>query len=54
MEDAVNLPGFTEEGLLPPGDYELTLEELAASYLVWGRRPTELSQLGCFLAGTAR
>jgi hypothetical protein len=36
MAMAVNLPGFTEEGLLPPGDYELTLDELAASYLVVG------------------
>ncbi len=36
MKDASKLPGFTEEGLLPPGDYELTLEELAASLLVVG------------------
>jgi len=27
MQDAGKLPGFTEEGLLPPGDYELMLEE---------------------------
>src|SRR5262245_41164123 len=30
------LPPFTEAGLLPPGDYELTLPELAASSLVLG------------------
>lgn len=28
------LPAFTEEGVLPPGDYPLTLEDLAASLLV--------------------
>ena len=36
MEGASKLPGFTEGGLLPPGDYELTLEELGASLLVVG------------------
>jgi hypothetical protein len=36
MTQANHLPGFTDEGLLPPGDYELTLEELAGSYLVVG------------------
>src|SRR5271157_2144049 len=30
------LPEFTEDGLLPPGDYLLTLEELAKSLLVDG------------------
>jgi len=37
------LPDFTEDGLLPPGDYVLTLEELKRSMLVQGplgkRRP---------------
>jgi hypothetical protein len=31
-----SLPGFTEEGLLPPGDYELTFAELRQSLLVMG------------------
>jgi hypothetical protein len=30
------LPQFTDDGLIPPGDYELTLEELARSMLVIG------------------
>ena len=30
------LPGFTEEDLLPPGDYEVTFEELRESILVVG------------------
>ena len=30
------LPPFTSDGLLPPGDYELTLEALGASMLVIG------------------
>lgn len=30
------LPPFSEGGLLPPGDYELTLDELRASALVLG------------------
>ena len=30
------LPGFTSEGVLPPGDYALTLEQLRASMLVLG------------------
>ena len=30
------LPDFDEHGLLPPGDYELTLEQLRASVLVVG------------------
>jgi hypothetical protein len=30
------LPGFTQDGCLPPGDYELTLEELRSSLLVAG------------------
>lgn len=42
MKDATKLPGFTEEGLLPPGDYELTLEELAKSLLVVGPEDREI------------
>ena len=30
------IPQFTEEGLLPPGDYEATLDELRHSILVVG------------------
>ena len=30
------LPSFTEEGVLPVGDYELTLDELRESALVLG------------------
>lgn len=30
------LPSFTDDGLLPPGDYELTLDELRSSMLVLG------------------
>ena len=30
------LPAFSNEGLLPPGDYELTIEELKKSVLVVG------------------
>ena len=30
------LPAFDENGLLPAGDYELTLDELRASLLVVG------------------
>jgi hypothetical protein len=30
------LPPFTEDGLLPPGDYELTLDDIARSMLVVG------------------
>lgn len=30
------IPEFTEEGLLPPGDYEVTLDELRESVLVVG------------------
>jgi hypothetical protein len=30
------LPPFTADGLLPPGDYELTIEQLRASFLVAG------------------
>jgi hypothetical protein len=36
MNERARLPDFTEDGLLPPGDYELTLEELAESRLVEG------------------
>jgi hypothetical protein len=32
----VDLPEFTEDGLLPPGDYLLTLEEIKATKLVLG------------------
>jgi len=35
------LPPFNEHGLLPPGDYPLTLEDLAASHLVTGLDSTE-------------
>jgi hypothetical protein len=35
-ENLVSLPPFNEEGLLPPGDYPLTLGELRASFLVTG------------------
>lgn len=31
-----SLPDFTHQGRLPPGDYELTLNELRASFLVQG------------------
>ncbi|MGH9381053.1 MAG: DUF6932 family protein [Thermoanaerobaculia bacterium] len=34
--DPIPLPLFTSEGLLPPGDYELTLAELRSSVLVVG------------------
>lgn len=30
------LPPFSSEGLLPPGDYQLTLDELERSHLVVG------------------
>ena len=32
----MSLPPFTSNGLLPPGDYPLTLDELRGSYLVTG------------------
>jgi hypothetical protein len=32
----MNFPGFNEDGLLPTGDYELTLEELRGSMLTEG------------------
>ena len=35
------LPEFTEDGLLPPGDYVLTLAELAQSSLVAGPADAE-------------
>ena len=38
-DDGGLLPGFTEEGVLPPGDYPLTLEDLAASSLVGSPGP---------------
>lgn len=34
---ACNLPPFTDQGLLPVGDYDLTLEELRDSHLVTGQ-----------------
>jgi hypothetical protein len=37
------LPAFTEDGLLPPGDYVLTLDELGKSPLVVGPRDRERS-----------
>lgn len=33
------LPAFTEDGLLPPGDYAVTLEELRTSIFVLGPGP---------------
>ncbi len=36
------LPAFTSDGLLPPGDYELTLNELLQSKLVVGPQNNEL------------
>ena len=36
MNESPALSMFTEEGLLPPGDYLLTLDELRASLLVLG------------------
>lgn len=35
-EDRVVLPAFTDDGVLPAGDYALTLDDLAASPLVTG------------------
>lgn len=32
----MKLPGFTDDGFLPPGDYELTFDELRTSPLVGG------------------
>ena len=34
------LPSFTDEGLLPPGDYELTANEIRGSFLVTGEAVT--------------
>ncbi len=36
----ISLPTFDADGLLPPGDYELTIEELEASLLVVGPAPS--------------
>ena len=36
-----DLPGFDENGVLPAGDYELTLDELAQSHLVVGLNDRE-------------
>lgn len=41
MDGAQKLPDFTEEGLLPPGDFEVTLEELLGSMLVVGPKDRE-------------
>ncbi|HEY8741695.1 MAG TPA: hypothetical protein VIU62_01245, partial [Chloroflexota bacterium] len=30
------LPAFTAEGVLPPGDYPLTVQQLRASFLITG------------------
>jgi len=35
-EDRVVLPPFTDDGVLPTGDYGLTLDELASSHIVHG------------------
>ncbi|HVA89272.1 MAG TPA: hypothetical protein VNL71_05475 [Chloroflexota bacterium] len=35
-DDSGLLPAFTKDGVLPPGDYPLTLEDLAVSSLVGG------------------
>lgn len=35
------LPDFDADGLLPPGDYVMTLDELAASRLVLGNQHSE-------------
>jgi len=34
-----SLPDFTDEGLLPPGEYDVTFEELRTSVLVEGPAP---------------
>jgi len=41
MQGSAALPGFTAEGLLPPGDYVLTLAALADSMLVHGPHDAE-------------
>lgn len=38
ISDVNDLPPFTDTGVLPAGDYALTLRELAASLLVNGPR----------------
>ncbi|MFA7281374.1 MAG: hypothetical protein WC100_14920 [Sterolibacterium sp.] len=38
----IQLPQFTDDGLLPPGDYTLTVDELASSMLVQG--PADLTR----------
>ena len=41
-DNGMTLPQFTVEGVLPPGDYRLTLEELRHSHLVTGdKNPSE-------------
>ena len=45
------LPAFDADGLLPPGDYLLTLGQLKQSQLVLGPgRPQGLPNLGCCVA----
>ncbi len=46
-------PPFTPDGVLPAGDWEMTLEQLRSSFLVEG--PAEgYPELGCDLAGSTR
>jgi hypothetical protein len=40
MWKVTNLPPFTAEGLLPPGDYAVTLDEIRNSHLVNGPSPS--------------
>jgi hypothetical protein len=40
----LELPGFNEDGLLPPGDYEMTLDDLKVSMLVHGPDDEERPQ----------
>lgn len=35
----MSLPPFTRQGVLPPGDYEMTIDELRSSHLVTGSKP---------------
>ncbi len=38
----MSIPGFTPSGVLPPGDYEVTFEQLRESVLVRGTREVTL------------
>lgn len=40
-EPRSTIPSFTESGLLPPGDYELSFDELRDSILVRGPKDRE-------------